>query len=90
MDIRRTDTTETVTGVVRSPDNEAYDEAPLLESRDSRVLALLEAARRVAAADATVLLTGESGTGKDALARQIALMCQVSDCLDAEPARRRG
>jgi transcriptional regulator with PAS, ATPase and Fis domain len=32
--------------------------------------ALLETARRAAAGDTTILLTGESGTGKDVLARQ--------------------
>src|ERR1700735_1621376 len=32
---------------------------------------LLDRARQAAASDATVLLTGESGTGKDVLARQI-------------------
>ncbi len=33
--------------------------------------ALLETVERAAAGDSTILLTGESGTGKDVLARQI-------------------
>jgi two-component system response regulator FlrC len=35
------------------------------------MIALLEDARRVAKGNTTILLTGESGTGKDVLARQI-------------------
>jgi two-component system, NtrC family, response regulator AlgB len=51
---------------------EATGEGPLLiESRDPRITALLEAAERAAASNSTILLTGESGTGKDALAWQI-------------------
>jgi two-component system, NtrC family, response regulator AlgB len=44
---------------------------PILESNDPVMQRLLEKARRAAASDATILLTGESGTGKDALAYQI-------------------
>jgi transcriptional regulator with PAS, ATPase and Fis domain len=48
---------------------EATKEGPLfVESRDPRITALHEAAERAAASDSTILLTGESGTGKDALA----------------------
>lgn len=51
---------------------ETAKEGPLfVESRDPRITALLEAAERAAASDSTILLTGESGTGKDALAWQI-------------------
>src|SRR5271168_4390065 len=49
----------------------AIEEAPLLESQTPGMIALLETAKRAAAADTTILLTGESGTGKDVLARQI-------------------
>ena len=47
-----------------------YD-APLLDSQSPAMVKLLETARRAAASDATILLTGESGTGKNVLARQI-------------------
>ena len=47
------------------------EEEPLLDSHASAMIALLESARRAAIGDATLLLTGESGTGKDVLARQI-------------------
>jgi two-component system, NtrC family, response regulator AlgB len=49
-----------------------YD-APLLDSQSPAMVELLETARRAAASDATILLTGESGTGKNVLARQIHL-----------------
>jgi two-component system, NtrC family, response regulator AlgB len=49
-----------------------YD-APLLDSQSSAMNELLETARRAAASDATILLTGESGTGKNVLARQVHL-----------------
>jgi len=50
---------------------DAVEEAPLLESKSSVMRHLLETAERVAASDATILLMGESGTGKNVLARQI-------------------
>ena len=40
-------------------------------SRSENMSRLLEVARRVAGTDANVLLTGESGTGKGALARYL-------------------
>ena len=43
----------------------------LLESRNPEMAAMLETLERAAAGDSTILLTGESGTGKDVLARQI-------------------
>lgn len=49
----------------------ALDGVPLLESRSPLMTALLETARQAAASDATILLSGESGTGKNVLARQI-------------------
>jgi len=50
---------------------EATEEELLLESRKPEITALLETLERAAAGDSTILLTGESGTGKDVLARQI-------------------
>ena len=50
---------------------ETIEEGLLLESRNPRMNALLETVERAAAGDSTILLTGESGTGKDILARQI-------------------
>jgi two-component system, NtrC family, response regulator AlgB len=44
---------------------------PLIESRSPQFRALIETAHQAASSDAIVLLTGESGTGKNVLARQI-------------------
>ena len=44
---------------------------PMLESEDPAMRKTLEMARQVAESDATILLTGESGTGKGVLARAI-------------------
>lgn len=44
---------------------------PLLESRSPQFRAVIETAYAAAPSDATILLTGESGTGKNVLARQI-------------------
>jgi NtrC-family two-component system response regulator AlgB len=49
----------------------AIDETPLLESGSDAMVRLMEIARQAAASEATVLLSGESGTGKNVLARQI-------------------
>ena len=49
----------------------AIDETPLLESGSAAMVRLMEIARQTAASEATVLLSGESGTGKNVLARQI-------------------
>ena len=49
----------------------AIDEQPLLESRSPAMRHLLEVARQAAASEATILLMGESGTGKNVLAKQI-------------------
>jgi two-component system, NtrC family, response regulator AlgB len=50
---------------------DTLEERPLLESRSPLMQRLLHDAERVAASDAAILLTGESGTGKNVLARQI-------------------
>ena len=49
----------------------AIDEEPLLDSQSPAMRRMLETARQAAASDATILLTGESGTGKNVIARQI-------------------
>src|SRR5260370_38126496 len=49
----------------------ANEEELLLESRSLLMTEFIEAAHRAAFANATILLTGDSGTGKSAFARQI-------------------
>ncbi|HEY6418391.1 MAG TPA: sigma-54 dependent transcriptional regulator [Candidatus Binataceae bacterium] len=49
----------------------SLDDSPLLDSHSGAMLRLLETARQAAASDVTILLTGESGTGKNVFARQI-------------------
>jgi NtrC-family two-component system response regulator AlgB len=49
----------------------AIDESPLLESSSAAMVRLMETSRQAAGSEATVLLSGESGTGKNVLARQI-------------------
>src|SRR6202047_2875919 len=49
----------------------AIDATPLLESSSAAMVRLMDTARQAAASEATVLLSGESGTGKNVLARQI-------------------
>jgi two-component system, NtrC family, response regulator AlgB len=70
---------------VRRPNGVPADEVPanigvpsesiaedwLLETRNPRMAALLETLQRAAAGDSTILLSGDSGTGKDVVARQI-------------------
>jgi NtrC-family two-component system response regulator AlgB len=58
---------------------DAMDELPLLESRSAAMVRLMETARQAAASDATILLTGESGTGKNVIARQIHRWSQRHD-----------
>jgi NtrC-family two-component system response regulator AlgB len=50
----------------------------VLDSPDPKLAVILEQARRVAPTDATVLIRGESGTGKGVLARQIHAMSRRS------------
>jgi len=50
---------------------DAFDDQPLLESRSPGMRHLLEVAHQAASSEATILLMGESGTGKNVLARQI-------------------
>ncbi len=56
------------------------DFAPLLESNDPVMQRLLETAKRAAASEAPILLTGESGTGKDVLAHQIHRWSPRAEC----------
>ena len=46
-------------------------DAPMLESKSPAMNHLFELAHQAAQSDATILLTGESGTGKNVLSRQI-------------------
>src|ERR1022692_1480411 len=50
---------------------DAIDGVPLLESASPVFRKLIETAHSAASSDATILLTGESGTGKNVVARQI-------------------
>ncbi len=50
---------------------DAIDDQPLLESSSAVMRHLLEVAHQAAASEATILLMGESGTGKNVLAKQI-------------------
>ena len=50
---------------------ETVEDRPFLQSRSPAMGRLLEDAERVAGSEATILITGESGTGKNVLARQI-------------------
>jgi NtrC-family two-component system response regulator AlgB len=61
------------TGILRGTGGASHGCAAdlLLESRDPAMRALLDTAKRAAMGHTTILLTGESGSGKDVLARQI-------------------
>jgi DNA-binding NtrC family response regulator len=50
---------------------QAVDDPPLLESANAAMRRVLEVARQAATSDATVLVGGESGTGKNVVARAI-------------------
>jgi NtrC-family two-component system response regulator AlgB len=50
---------------------DTLEERPLLDSASSAMRRLVETARQAARSEATILLAGESGTGKNVLARQI-------------------
>jgi NtrC-family two-component system response regulator AlgB len=61
-------------GALRADNRElrrALHPSPLLESSSAAMKRALETARQAAASDASVLLLGESGTGKNVLARAI-------------------
>jgi DNA-binding NtrC family response regulator len=50
---------------------ETVEDRPFLQSRSPAMRHLLQNAERVASSEAAILITGESGTGKNVLARQI-------------------
>ncbi len=50
---------------------DTLEERPILDSGSEPMRRLLDTARQAARSEATILLTGESGTGKNVLARQI-------------------
>src|ERR1022692_3443594 len=50
---------------------ETVEDRPFLQSRSPAMGRLLQDAERVAGSEATILITGESGTGKNVIARQI-------------------
>ena len=52
------------------------DGAPVVETRYAPMLAVLDVIEKAAPSDAPVLITGESGTGKDLLARAIHYLSQ--------------
>jgi len=65
---------------VRAKPRIADDVVPLLESNDPVMQRLLEKAKRASFSDATILLTGESGAGKDVLAHQIHRWSSRAEC----------
>src|ERR1700680_656783 len=72
MEIRRVHTTEPADLSAGSHGlHGSAADSPCLESRNPAMVALLDTAKRAASGHTTILLTGESGTGKDVLARQI-------------------
>jgi len=58
---------------VSPPELTLSNDCFLFQSRSRAIHHLLDSARRAAASDATILLCGESGTGKSRLAKQIHL-----------------
>jgi NtrC-family two-component system response regulator AlgB len=56
---------------IRGEAAQACAASPFIESRNPAVIALLDVAKRAAMGHTSILLTGESGSGKDVLARTI-------------------
>ena len=72
MDVRRPNDSPAAENPANHKEPDAASEDDLIfESRNPAMTALLDTVKRAAAGDSTILLTGESGTGKDVLARQI-------------------
>ncbi len=63
--LRRSRQLEAENALLRGPDE------PAMIGESPQMQAVLDVARRVAASDATVLITGENGTGKSSLARLV-------------------
>ena len=72
MEVRRHDGSPALEFRTDRPEQQLpSEEELLLESHKPETCAMLEMVERAAAGDSTILLMGESGTGKDVLARQI-------------------
>jgi transcriptional regulator with PAS, ATPase and Fis domain len=59
------------TSLGQTASGNAPEDHPLLESSSQAMVSVIDSAGRAASTDATILLAGESGTGKSLLARQI-------------------
>ncbi|AXF25990.1 Fis family transcriptional regulator [Burkholderia pyrrocinia] len=70
---------ERIASVLTLPGRDAPVRAPAQVFVDPRSLALLEQVRRVAPSDANVLIVGETGTGKELIARHVHDLGNRSD-----------